>query len=349
MRKVTIYDVAKQLGVSPATVTRALNNLPKVGAEKRELIIKTAAEMGYTPNRAATSLSRKQVHIEVVVYGSIAEFYSKILEGVDAAYEALKDFNLKVNKHVMDKAEVGEDSVCELLRKIQKKEPSAVLVYSVSDTEEIALAVDDLIRSGIPVMVVNSDISTIHTHYFVRPDGEMAGRMAAELLDWITIKKNICFFMGDRNTGILRHNNLGFLKEAEERKLNIVGKFYDDGSAEKAINYFIQFIQTDMQEVDGIYINSAVSNAICEEFHKRGLLDKYKIIASDMGKSIEKYISDGLMLATIFQNPFKQGSEGLTRIYEIVAERKEYEKIKLINPIIVCKSNVDFYTSFNTE
>jgi Transcriptional regulators len=349
MRKVTIYDVAKALDVSPATVTRALNNLPKVGAEKRELIIKTAAEMGYTPNRAATSLSRKEVRIEVVIYGSIAEFYDKILEGVNAAYETLKDFNLKVNKHVMDKTEFGEEAVCELLTKLRKKEPSAVLIYSVSDTEEIALAVDELIRSGIPVMVVNSDISTIHSHYFVRPDGEMAGRMAAEILDWITVKKNICFFMGDRNTGILRHNNLGFLKEAEERKLNIVGKFYDDGSAEKAINYFIQFVRTDMQEVDGIYINSAVSNAICEEFYKRGLLDHYKIVASDMGKSTVKYISEGLMPATIFQNPYKQGSEGLIRIYEIAAERKEYDKIKLINPIIVCKSNVDYYTRFNTE
>ncbi len=349
MKKVTIYDVAKQLDVSPATVTRALNNLPKVGAEKRELIIQKAAEMGYTPNRAATSLSRKQIRIEVIIYGSIAEFYDKILEGIDAAYEDLKDFNLKVSKHVIDKAEHSESAVCELLGKVQQKAPSAVLIYSVSDTEEIALGVDTLIRSGIPVMVVNSDISTIHSHYCVRPDGEMAGRMAAELLDWITVDKNICFFMGDRNTGILRHNNFGFLKEAEERKLNIVGKFYDDGSATKAINYFVEFIQTGTQKVDGIYINSAVSNAICEELYKRDLLDKYKIVASDIGKGIVKYISEGLMPATIFQNPFKQGCDGLMRIYEIATERKEFEKIKLVNPIIVCKSNVDFYMRFNLD
>jgi len=346
MKKVTIYDVAKRLDVSPATVTRAINNLPKVSAEKRELILKTAAEMGYTPNRAATSLSRKEICIEAVIFGAIAEFYNDIIDGINAAYDNLKDFNLKVNRHVLDKKNSSEKDLCELLYSLRDKEPSAVLLYSVSDTEEIAQAVDGLIQMGIQVMIINSDISTVHTYYSVRPNGEMAGRMAAEILDWVTTQKNICFFMGDRNTGILRHNNFGFLKEAEERNLNIVGRFYDDGDAEKAVRYFEEFIATQAQQIDGIYINSAVSNAICERFYQKGLLSKYNIVASDLGKDIATYIKSRQILATIFQNPFKQGFESLDRIYSIVTEHKEFEKNKLVNPIIICKSNVDFYSQF---
>ena len=346
MEKVTIYDIAKKLNVSPATVTRALNNLPKVSEEKRKLIVETAESMGYTPNRAATSLSRKQICIEAVIFGAVAEFYQDIIDGVNAAYDGLKDFNLKVNTHVLDKKDSSEDALCEILDAFDRTETSAVLIYSVSDTEKIAQSLDRLIRAGVPVMVINSDISTVHPHYDVHPDGEMAGRMAAEILDWVTVRKNICFFMGDRDTGILRHNNFGFLKEAEERKLNIVGRFYDNGDAEKALQYFEEFIAAGTCDIDGIYINSAVSNAICRGFYQRGLLSKYHIVASDLGRDIIEYISSGQMNATIFQNPFKQGFESLDRLYAAISGHKDVERAKLVNPVIICKSNVGFYAQF---
>ena len=55
--KYTISDVAKQLGVSRATVSRALSNSPGVGAELRQKIIAFADEIGYRPNSLAKSLS----------------------------------------------------------------------------------------------------------------------------------------------------------------------------------------------------------------------------------------------------------------------------------------------------
>ena len=349
MEKVTIYDIAEKLNVSPATVTRALNNLPKVGAEKRELIIETAAEMGYTPNRAATSLSRKPIYIEVVIFGAIAKFYEDIIDGINAAYEGLKDFNLKVNMHVLDKKDCNEDTVCELLDSLDRTKTSAVLIYSVCDTEKIAQSLDGLLREDVPVMVVNSDVSTVRPHYVVHQNGEMAGRMAAEILDWVTVRKNICFFMGGQETGILRHNNFGFLREAEERNLNIVGRFYDNGDAEDALQYFEEFIASSSDGIDGIYINSAVSNAICRGFYQRGLLEKYHIVASDLGEDIIAYIRNGQMNATIFQNPFKQGFESLDRLYTVMSGHKDVERAKLVNPIIICRSNVEFYAQFERE
>ena len=349
MEKVTIYDIAKKLEVSPASVTRALNGLPKVGAKKRELIINTAMEMGYTPNRAATSLSRKQICVEAVVYGAITEFYQDIINGINAAYEELKDFNFKVNLHILDKGTDSEKSLCELLDSFRSSKTGAVLIYSVIDTPNVATGLDRLISDGVPVMVINSPISTTQPHYSVYPNGEMAGRMAAEILDWGTREKNICFFMGDPDTGILRHNNFGFLKEAEERGLSIVGKFYDYGVAHRAINYFGEFIESVSCKIDGIYINSAVSNSICKGFYEKGLLKNHNIIASDLGKDIIHYINQGFMPATIFQNPFKQGFEGLSGLYAITSGYKDIEGTRLVNPTIICKSNVQYYSAFASE
>jgi LacI family transcriptional regulator, galactose operon repressor len=57
---ITIRDVAKRLNLSITTVSRALDGYDDVAEETRQLIVKTAQEMGYVPNRAARQLRRKK-------------------------------------------------------------------------------------------------------------------------------------------------------------------------------------------------------------------------------------------------------------------------------------------------
>jgi LacI family transcriptional regulator len=57
---ITIRDVAKRLNLSITTVSRALDNYADVAAETRDLVVRTAGEMGYTPNRAARQLRRQR-------------------------------------------------------------------------------------------------------------------------------------------------------------------------------------------------------------------------------------------------------------------------------------------------
>jgi LacI family transcriptional regulator len=56
----TIRDVARQLNVSIATVSRALDGYNDIGESTRQLVVRTALEMGYTPNGAARQLRRQK-------------------------------------------------------------------------------------------------------------------------------------------------------------------------------------------------------------------------------------------------------------------------------------------------
>ena len=62
-KKVTIYDIAKRLHVTPATVSYALNNVSKVSEEMRKKILDTAREMGYSRDYTAVSLSTGKTHL----------------------------------------------------------------------------------------------------------------------------------------------------------------------------------------------------------------------------------------------------------------------------------------------
>ncbi len=75
----TIGDVAEMLGVSRASVSRALSGAPGVGSDLRKKIIDFTNKIGYKPNSLARSLSRGYMDIVGLVFGDIRNpFYADL-------------------------------------------------------------------------------------------------------------------------------------------------------------------------------------------------------------------------------------------------------------------------------
>ena len=64
----TIYDIARQVGVSAGTVSRALSRPEKVLPATRTRIEQAAAALGYVPNTVARTLKRPRLSWNVAVY-----------------------------------------------------------------------------------------------------------------------------------------------------------------------------------------------------------------------------------------------------------------------------------------
>jgi len=88
MARPTIKDVAQKAGVGVGTVSRVLNNSPKVTPETRKLVLNVIAELGFKPNTVARQLSRKtHVHnIGVITQPFISyRAFAERLRGVQLA------------------------------------------------------------------------------------------------------------------------------------------------------------------------------------------------------------------------------------------------------------------------
>ena len=59
---ITIYDIAKECGLSPSTVSKALNDRFDVSSKVKNKVIKTAREMGYVSNQVTKNLITKRTH-----------------------------------------------------------------------------------------------------------------------------------------------------------------------------------------------------------------------------------------------------------------------------------------------
>lgn len=88
-KEVTIYDIAKALNISAATVSRGLKNSPAIRQETRKKIAETAQRMGYRQNIFASNLRRKQTFtIGVVVPRLNSYFMSAVISGMEKVVNA---------------------------------------------------------------------------------------------------------------------------------------------------------------------------------------------------------------------------------------------------------------------
>ncbi len=56
----TIHDIARELNISASTVSRALNNNPRISLKTKEKIKQVADDLGYQPNTLASNLRNKK-------------------------------------------------------------------------------------------------------------------------------------------------------------------------------------------------------------------------------------------------------------------------------------------------
>lgn len=80
----TIYDISKKLNVSAATVSRALNDSPKISSSTKDLVWKTAKKMNYKQNRLAYALkSGKSYNVGVIVPYINRNIFSSVIRGIE--------------------------------------------------------------------------------------------------------------------------------------------------------------------------------------------------------------------------------------------------------------------------
>jgi LacI family transcriptional regulator len=97
-KEVTIYDIAKILEISPATVSRALNDHPAINSKTKISIRAKASEMGYRSNTFASNLRRRSTStLGIIVPRLNSHFMSAVLSGMEEEANA-SGYNLLISQ-----------------------------------------------------------------------------------------------------------------------------------------------------------------------------------------------------------------------------------------------------------
>jgi LacI family transcriptional regulator len=145
-KDITIYDIAKELNISPATVSRALNNHPSVNKNTKKKIFTRAQELGYQSNTFASNLRRQRTNtIGVIVPHLNSVFMSSAIAGMEKVANAA-GFTLLISQSL----ETAQKEISNA-HTLFNSRVDGLLVSLAFDTENME-HFEPFIKKGIPLI-----------------------------------------------------------------------------------------------------------------------------------------------------------------------------------------------------
>jgi DNA-binding LacI/PurR family transcriptional regulator len=158
---VTIKDIAKALGLSTSTVSRALRDSYEISPETKQLVLDYARQINYRPNPIALSLKEKRSRSIGVIVSEIANsFFSQIINGIESiAYS--KGYNVII-------AQSRESYERELINMdfLSSRSVDGFLISVSAETRDFS-HINDLYQRGLPIVFVDRMVAAIDTHKVV--------------------------------------------------------------------------------------------------------------------------------------------------------------------------------------
>lgn len=147
-----IHDLAKHLGLTVGTVSRALNQHPEVSAKTRKRVLEAALEIGYVPNQSGRSLRKGTTNtvgfmIESGTASALAgdNFFMGVIDGVQ---QVLVRSSLDL---VLLPCGTGEDPLAYLRRMVSRRFVDGMIL---SATRHHDARVELLVRYGLPFVAL---------------------------------------------------------------------------------------------------------------------------------------------------------------------------------------------------
>jgi LacI family transcriptional regulator len=134
-KKITINDVARLSGVSKRTISRVINNSPKVGEATRERIQKIIDELNYSPNPQARGLAARRSYLLGMIYDNPDALYiNDVQRGV---LSVCREFGYELVVHPCDKA--ADDMINDAVKFANRSKLDGVIILPpISENNDLA-------------------------------------------------------------------------------------------------------------------------------------------------------------------------------------------------------------------
>lgn len=322
---VTIKDIAKSLGISYSSVSRALNNKPGVSDETRKRVMAQAKKMSYKPNAIAIGLVKKQSNtIGVIIPDITNSFFGEVTEGIIQTAEhtdytvflCISNWDVEIEKAY--------------LKTLQEKQVDGIILKSASDSEE------ENYRNIINVPYILLEGNPNYGNNFVGVNNKRGAYMGTEYL----IKrgyKNIAFTGGSIDSYTNRQRVEGYISALRDYDIKIDYNLilYNDFTIQGGYKSAKQLFKNN-KEVDAIFAgNDVIALGVLDYANKQNLN-----VPEDLGVMGFDDIFYGelpqIQLTTVYQPKYNLGKYALDiLIDEISKEHSDCKNIILEPKLIV--------------
>jgi len=314
----TLIDVAREAGVSPATVDRVLNNRAGVRGRTREIVLETARRLGYIGGDSTTaqSVPTEIYRLDFVLPVGTNTFMKMLHRELEV--QGARSAALDVRMHSIEG--FNPDTLADKLHEL-RGETRGVGVVAL-DHPTVREAIRSLSASGVKVVTLATDILHVPRVAYVGIDNRQAGRLAGYLLGRFlgtSEKKKIALFAGSLSYRGHEEREMGFRHILAESfpNLTIVELREMKDDRERAYTEAAALLDRH-DDLAGIYNIGAGNQGIARAVRERQREGKLVFIGHEATEGTKELLLKGVMDAVIDQNPRVEAREALNILSQAV-------------------------------
>lgn len=314
MSRATIIDIAREAGVSTATVDRVLNERPGVRDRTRQRVLGAAREIGYLADGPAPrSLAGPEpTALDFVLQGGTNTFM-ELLANQLAAWGTARAGEVAVRVHRIDG--FSPTALAATLHGLVGRSGGVGVI--ALDHPVVREAIREVSAAGLPVLTLVSDIANVPRVGYVGIDNRMAGRLAGHLLGRFMPRGSgeVALFAGSLSYRGHEEREMGFrhvlaedypdLRVVELREVrDDLERSYREATALLAAR----------PGLGGIYNIGAGNRGIAQALEEVGRAGRIVFIGHELTEHSRRFLVSGTMDAAIDQNPRVEAREAIDRL-----------------------------------
>ncbi len=299
----TVNDIAREAGVSLATVDRVLNARPGVRDKTIRAVNDAITKLGYVRDLAAANLARsRNYRMAVVLPDTESQFIQSLVDALADAASIAATSRMEVRLHRFP----AEDphALAALLADFPRRDYAGVALMA-PETPVLRDAVRGLRSKGLPVVALVSDLPNTGRDHFVGIDNRAAGRTAGVLMGR---------FLGQAAGQVLVLGPSLLARDMIERRRGFDEVMLRDFPAVDVLQSLethgsgqtLQQVMTEMLEnaphVRGIYAMGNGHRALTQVLEELKLSRRLTVISHELTPHARQALEEGKITAVITQN-----------------------------------------------
>jgi LacI family transcriptional regulator len=326
-KKVTIYDIARELNVTVSTVSRALNDSRSISIETKAQVRAMAAKLNYSPNKLAASLkSGKSYTIGVIVPSAVVQFFASVIHSIE---DHLKSAGYGILLYQTNESLSNEKQGVKTLLEAQV---DGIIASLSLETEKDISHFEQVVAQGKALVLFDRAHEGFNVPSVTLNDFQ-AGYLAADHL----LKKghrDVLFMAPTQKIGIFRQRVAGFLQALKDQNIPEPENQVRYGTLSIAGGR--KFIK-ELECIPGAIIagDDFAALGMIKELQEQGIGKEKVAVMGFANEIFSEFITPSL--TTIEQQPHKMGAE-CARLFLSMSKKKnlyEFPEEVVLQPILV--------------
>ena len=326
-KRITIYDLAKEMNLSASYISKALNNHPSVSEKVKENVKKKAEELKYKHNSYAANL-RKGISrtIGVVVPYIDRSFFSKAIAGIEEVCSE-QDYGLIIcQSHDLFEKE------CKVIDTLIRQNVDCILISVSAETQSFE-HLNNIVNNDIKIIQFDKFVADFDSFKVINDNEGMAYSAVRHLIS--RGFRKIVYLGGTEHLMMFKLRKRGYIRALEESNLPVSSNLIFDNalSKERAAEIATQLLSLSEAPDAFFAVTDHQALSVLQVANSLGINVPVKLGVIGLGNDDITKITKPTM-STIEQKSMELGRRAANLYFEILAKENDKKTVTIREEIV---------------